>query len=90
MPGVVRVGRDSAGGGIVIGPGNPTVLVNGAPISTVSDVILTHGPAPHIQPLIATGSKTVFAGGRPISLALSSVVTCGDTLLPGSTNVIAG
>lgn len=44
--GVCRVGVDSAGG-IITGPGNPRVTVEGAPISVVGDSIADHGDSPH-------------------------------------------
>lgn len=88
MPGVSRVRRDEAGGGIIIGPGAPSVVVNGKPASVVGDVITTHGPSPHIQPVITSGSQTVFAEGQPISLESTSTTTCQHPL-SGSDNVKA-
>ena len=44
--GVCRVGIDSAGG-IITGPGNPRVTVEGAPISVAGDSIAGHGEPPH-------------------------------------------
>ncbi len=40
--GATRVKKDTAGG-LINGPGNPTVLVNGDPISVVGDTIEPHG-----------------------------------------------
>lgn len=86
-----RVGTDMAGGGIIIGPGAPTVMVEGAPISTVGDGIATHGEAPHTSgsSLIASGSSTVLALGKFVSIA-PGTVSCGHTLSPGSFTVITG
>ena len=44
--GATRVGLDIAGN-LIVGPGNPTVTVNGLPISVVGDVIVGHGEPPH-------------------------------------------
>ena len=44
--GVCRVGVDSAGG-VIAGPGNPRVTVEGAPISVVGDLVAGHGDSPH-------------------------------------------
>jgi len=86
-----RVGIDMAGGGLIIGPGAPTVMVEGVPISTIGDGIATHGEAPHTtgSSLIVSGSGTVFAEGKFVAIA-PGVVSCGHTLAPGSTTVITG
>ena len=44
--GVCRAGIDTAGG-IILGPGNTRVTVEGAPISVVGDLIAGHGDSPH-------------------------------------------
>lgn len=88
MPGIARVGQDNAGGGVIIGPGVSTVIVNGSPVSTVGDTISGHGSAPHTTPTIETGSKTVFADGKPVSIAQVSATTCSHPLTPGSGDVI--
>ena len=44
--GVCRVGVDSAGG-IITGPGNPRVTIEGVPISVAGDSIAGHGDSPH-------------------------------------------
>jgi uncharacterized Zn-binding protein involved in type VI secretion len=91
MPGVARKGLDNAQGGVITGPSEVTVLVNGAPISVVGDTVTTHGKSPHVEgtAIIVTGSSTVKAGGKDVALAQSSQLTCGHTLAPGSSNVKA-
>ena len=82
-----------AGGGLITGPGEPTVFVNGAPIALVGDLIATHGEPPHTSgsSLIATGSTTVKAGPKSGFVAIApGTVSCGHTLSPGSTTVITG
>jgi uncharacterized Zn-binding protein involved in type VI secretion len=88
MPGVARVSQDNAMG-IIIGPGIPTVLVNGSPISVIGDQVTTHGPPPHVIPSIITGSSTVFAGGKAISLQGVSICSCAHNVVTGSPNVLA-
>ena len=59
--GASRVGQDSAGG-LILGPGEPTVLVNGFPISLRGDAVAGHGDSPHNAPTMTGGSNNVFAG----------------------------
>lgn len=80
-----------AGGGLIVGPGAPTVIVENTPISTIGDGIATHGEAPHTSgsSLVTLGSTTVKAENKFVSIA-PGVVSCGHTLSPGSTTVITG
>lgn len=87
MPGVSRVGVDSAGG-IILGPGVPSVIVNGAPISVIGDAVTGHGSEPHAGPVMVGGSGTVFAGGIGVVRA-GDAASCGDTA-SGSSDVVAG
>lgn len=86
MPGVARVGVDSAGG-IITGPGIPTVLINGAPCSVIGDGVASHAPGVHMGPAMVSGSSTVLAGGIPVCRA-GDLASCGHTA-SGSTNVFA-
>ena len=87
MPGVSRVGVDSAGGTIT-GPGVPSVVVNGAPISVKGDAVAGHGSGPHAGPVMVGSSGTVFAGGIGVVRA-GDAASCGDAA-SGSADVIAG
>lgn len=87
MPGVSRVGVDSAGG-IIQGPGVSSVVVNGAPISVIGDAVAGHGTGPHAGPTMVAGSGTVIAGGIGVVRA-GDAASCGDTA-SGSSDVIAG
>lgn len=60
MPGVSRVGVDSAGGTIV-GDLAPTVIVNGAPVAVLGAAVAPHGTGRHAGPVMAEASATVFA-----------------------------
>lgn len=85
MPGIARVGLDNAGGGVIVGPGAPTVLADGSIVSCCSaaipgDTVFTHGEAPHVGAIIVTGSTSVFADGRPVAMHQFSTVSCGHTV----------
>lgn len=87
MPGISRVGVDTAGGTIV---GNlaPTVLVNNAPIAVDGAVVAPHGLAPHTAPTMIANSANVFANSILVVVEGNSA-TCGHTAT-GSSNVFAG
>jgi uncharacterized Zn-binding protein involved in type VI secretion len=87
MPGVSRVGVDSAGG-TILGPGVSSVVVNGAPVSVIGDSVAGHGDGPHGGPTMVGGSGTVIAGGIGVVRA-GDPASCGDTAT-GSSDVIAG
>lgn len=87
MPGISRVGVDTAGGTIV---GNlaPTVFVNGAPIAVQGAAVAGHGEPPHSAPVMVGHSATVFACGIPVCRQ-GDEASCGHPAT-GSTNVFAG
>ena len=87
MPGVSRVGVDSAGG-IITGPGVPSVVVNGSSISVIGDSVAPHGDEPHASATMVGGSGTGIAGGKGVVRA-GDAASCGDTA-SGSSDVIAG
>jgi uncharacterized Zn-binding protein involved in type VI secretion len=87
MPGVSRVGVDSAGGTIT-GPGIPSVVVNGSTVSVKGDSVAPHGLGPHGGPVMVGASDSVFAGGIGVVRA-GDAASCGD-VATGSSDVIAG
>lgn len=89
MPGISRVGVDSAGG-VIIGNLAPTVFVNGAPCVVEGAAVTPHPPSPpHSSgPLMVGHSATVFACGLPVVRA-GDASSCGHTA-SGSGNVTAG
>lgn len=87
MPGIARVGVDSAGG-VIKDALVPSVKVNGAPIVVKGAGITGHGAGAHAGPVMSGASGTVFAGGIPVCRA-GDVATCGDQA-NGSANVLAG
>tara|TARA_Y100000389_G_scaffold199742_1_gene238701 strand:- start:686 stop:976 length:291 start_codon:yes stop_codon:yes gene_type:complete len=95
MPAIGRVGLDNAGGGVIIGPGAPSVFADGAIVScatgpTPGDTIFVHGEAPHVGATIMTGSGTVFAMGRPVTIHQFSTVSCGHTVSGSPATVLVG
>lgn len=88
MTGVSRVGLDTAGS-VIVGPGAPTVFVNGLPGSVIGDDVAPHGPPiPHNSAKMVTASTSVFIGGKPVVRA-GDLASCGHTAT-GSQNVFAG
>lgn len=89
MPGRARVGIDHVNGGLILGPGATTVLVNGAPQACVGDAIAAHAPFTglHNSAVISTGSATVKAGSRPVA-RIGDLCSCGHAIASGSTNVM--
>ena len=86
MPGVARVGVDSAGG-TIIGDLAPTVIVNGSPIAVKGAAVAGHGFGPHGSPVMDGSSGDVYANGILICRA-GDAATCGDTA-SGSIDVVA-
>lgn len=87
MPGVSRVGTDSAGGTIV-GDLAPTVFVNGKPIAVKGAAVTGHGNGPHSGPVMSGASGTVYANGIAV-VRDGDAATCGHTA-SGSSDVFAG
>jgi len=88
----------SAHGGIIMGPGCPTVMIGGMPAVRVSDMhvcpMLNPGvpPPPHVGANIAKGSATVFIGGMPAARATDILVCTGppDIIAMGCPTVMIG
>ena len=59
MPGIARVGVDSAGG-IILGGGNHSVFVNGSLAAVKGDSVAGHGKSPHSAPVMVGSSNNVF------------------------------
>lgn len=91
--GAGKVGVSQIGpGGIIIGPGAPTVFVEGAIISTGLDTVTPHGENLHAKSTVtvATCSKTVFAMGKPVAKETGTVGSCLHPLKLGAVTVIVG
>lgn len=87
MPGISRVGVDTAGGTIT-GALVPSVTVNGAPIAVVGASVSPHGRSPHNSAVMVSGSGSVTAGGISVCRA-GDLASCGHKA-SGSSNVSAG
>ena len=87
MPGIARVGQDSAGS-VIVGNLAPTVFVNGKPIAVKGAAVTGHGKTPHAAPVMAGCSSTVSACGIPVCRA-GDAASCGHPA-SGSDNVFAG
>ena len=72
-------------GGPVLGPGAPTVLIEGQPAARVGDELLCIGP----PDVIAMGSPTVMIEGQPAA-RLGDETAHGGTILSGAPTVMIG
>ena len=88
MPGVCRVGIDTAGGVIIGVLQDSTVFANGALVSVHGDRVQGHGLAPHASPTMIAGSNNVFVNGIAVCNA-GDLATCGHSAT-GSNNVFIG
>ena len=73
----------------IIGPGAPTVIAEGLPVSTMFDDVTPHGEPPHAKAIITGGSSTVFAMGRPV-VRMGDTASCGDVVVSASTVFVGG
>lgn len=93
MFGAGKVGVSMAGtGGIITGPGAPSVFVEGAIISVGGDLVTPHGENKHAGPMILppSCSKTVIAMGRGVTVMTRSKADCMHPVTLGSPTVIVG
>lgn len=87
MPGISRVGIDSAGG-VIVGVLAPTVFINGANVVCLGAAVTGHGIPPHDAPVMVTCSAKVFANGIGVCRQ-GDLASCGHAAT-GSTDVFAG
>ena len=87
MPGVARLGIDTAGG-TILGGGQSFVFCNGALVALIGDAVQGHGLPPHASPVMAEGSSTVFINGIGICRE-GDAATCGH-VATGSSDTFAG
>lgn len=91
MPPAARVGDSTNHGGVIIGPGTPTVLIGGMPAAHILDIHICAIPPiahPPVTPFVM-GSATVLVGGLP---ALRTTDMCGCTAMAavGEPTVLIG
>jgi len=72
-------------GGPIIGPGEPTVLIDNMPAARVTDTLLCIGPPDEI----VSGSATVFIGGLAAARVGDQTAHGGEIVL-GALNVMIG
>jgi uncharacterized Zn-binding protein involved in type VI secretion len=74
------------GGGPILPPGVPTVLVGGRPAAVVGTLCSCVGPAD----TIVAGSPSVLIGGRPAARIGSATAHGGVVVGPGAPSVLIG
>lgn len=90
MPAAARVTDVSNHGGLVLGPGVPTVLIGGRPAAVAGDLHACPIVPPHppVGPFPA-GSAKVLIGGRP-ALRVTDACACGAMAAVGAPTVQIG
>ncbi len=74
------------GGGAILPPGVPNVLIGGQPAATATNPVLCASPAPN---MIAKGSATVLIGGRPAARQ-GDQTAHGGSIVSGYPTVMIG
>lgn len=90
MPGVSRVGVDTAGA-VIFGILAPTVTINGSPVVVLGAQVTPHAPGPPhapAPPVMVQASGSVTAGGIPVCRQ-GDAASCGHPAT-GSGDVFAG
>jgi len=77
------------GRAVILGPGAPTVIAEGFPVSTMFDDVAPHGEPPHAKAVVIGGSATVIAAGRPV-VRNGDPASCGDTVVSASAVIVGG
>ena len=88
MPSASKVG-ESIAGGLVLGPGAPTVLTEASTTSTIGDEIMSHGIGEHSSAEMVEASETVFAEGKPVC-RVGDAASCGHVVDNGAITVFVG
>ncbi len=91
MPAAARVGDTTGHGGVVTGPGVPTVLIGGQPAAVLGDLHACVIPPPSHLPVspFTAGSATVLIGGVP-ALRVGDAAGCGASVAVGAPTVMIG
>ena len=93
-----RVGDQTAHGGVITGPGAPTVMIGGMPAARVGDMHVcpmvnpAPVPPPHVGGPIQMGSMAVMIGGMPAARVGDMCVCSGppDSIVMGCMTVLIG
>ncbi len=92
MPAAARVTDVSNHGGVIVGPGVPTVLIGSLPAAVATDNHVCPIPPPAHAPtasLFPMGSTTVLIGGKP-ALRVGDTCLCGAGAAVGDPTVMIG
>lgn len=89
MPPAARIGDLTSHGGMVAGPGTPTVLIGGKPAAVMGDSHVCALPVPAHPPTtpFILGSVTVLIGGKP-ALRAGDPCICGAAVILGEPTVL--
>jgi uncharacterized Zn-binding protein involved in type VI secretion len=92
MPQAARLSDKTSHGGIIAGPANPTVLIEGMPAASVGDLHLCEQADTSSHPKESNfniGSNSVFIGGKP-ALRVGDPAGCGAEIYSGAFTVLIG
>jgi uncharacterized Zn-binding protein involved in type VI secretion len=92
MPAAARITDTTSHGGIILGPGEPTVLIGSMPAAVMGDNHVCPLPPIAHQPTVSpfpVGSATVLFGGKP-AIRVGDVCICGATAVVGEPTVMIG
>ncbi len=91
MPAAARLADTTNHGGVIIGPGEPTVLIGGMPASVLGDTHVCAIPYPvHIMvSVFPMGSTTVLIGSKP-AIRITDAAVCGAMAVVGEPTVEIG
>jgi uncharacterized Zn-binding protein involved in type VI secretion len=88
MTNVARIGQDTAGGGVIIGP-NRSLKVNGYSVACLGDSIAPHGEGIHASAVITEASSGMFVDGKRVARK-GDACSCGHVIDTGSENTFVG
>jgi uncharacterized Zn-binding protein involved in type VI secretion len=77
MPLISLVG-ESVAGGVITGPGMPTWIILGKPISLLNDDVQSHGNGAHNSAKMTQGSTWMTINGIPV-IRSGDAASCGHT-----------
>lgn len=92
MPNAARVTDSTNHGGVIIGPGVPTVLIGGMPACVMGDNHVCSMPPNVHQPTASAfpmGSVTVMIGGKA-AIRTGDACICGASAVVGCPTVTIG
>jgi uncharacterized Zn-binding protein involved in type VI secretion len=92
MPPAARLSDRTSHDGVIVGPSNPTVLIDGIPAATVGDLHRCEQPdtSSHLRKSnFNIGSNSVFIAGKP-ALRVGDHAGCGAEITSGAFTVLIG